>query len=202
MRGSLGHQCEASVGILSNKPLAKAHFKVLSMTMMVTKKTPLFHHCCICQGPGGIWSAGGGRLLRGLLWPFYLAPCREDFLHMFWLGLYISSDNIRCCWTGQVLGMLFSLFSLRMWRGYMILALPGYLTFLGERLADWVWEVVNERGYGHANLEQAVVHSLLKNPVLACWPVSNIPLLSKMIEQMVGGQLQAFFDEASVLDPF
>ncbi|KAF7251034.1 putative RNA-directed DNA polymerase from transposon BS [Varanus komodoensis] len=75
----------------------------------------------------------------------------------------------------------------------------------------WILEVVNTslwEGRVPAPLKEAVVRPVLKkaslDPEMATnyRPVANIPFLGKVLERVVGGQLQALLDETDYLDPF
>ncbi|KAF7246310.1 Tyrosine-protein kinase Yes, partial [Varanus komodoensis] len=80
-----------------------------------------------------------------------------------------------------------------------------------DGIGTWILEVVNASlrdGRVPSSLKEAVVRPVLKkaplDPEVAAnyRPVTNIPFLGKVLEQVVAGQLQAFLDETHYLDPF
>ncbi|KAF7251184.1 Brother of CDO [Varanus komodoensis] len=88
---------------------------------------------------------------------------------------------------------------------------PWLLTKAKHRIGSWILEVINASlwdGWVPAPLKEAVIRPVLKKASLdpevatSYRLVANIPLLGKMLEWVVAGQLQVLLDETDYLDPF
>lgn len=116
------------------------------------------------------------------------------------------------CSFVQFYGISFNLYSLRFWRGFweLLYIPPVFMTYAltPPGCLNWMGGLgLRDRGSTPA-LRQTGVHPLLKKPYLDpgelnnyCL-VSDLPILSKVIQQVVAGQLLRLLNDVDCVDLF